>query len=75
MNPLIAHLTQLSPLKILERGYAIVTNQEGVIVKQPTDAPADSRLDIRIAQGKVAARVLQRGIANLTVRIPAAAGH
>jgi exodeoxyribonuclease VII large subunit len=62
LNPLIAHLTQLSPLKILERGYAIVTNQDGVIVKQPGDAPVDSRVDIRVAKGKIAARV---------VRIPA----
>ena len=29
LNPLLAHLTQLSPLKILERGYAIVTNERG----------------------------------------------
>jgi exodeoxyribonuclease VII large subunit len=58
LNPLIAHLTQLSPLKILERGYAIVTNQAGVIVKQPADAPADSKVGIRLAQGKIAARVL-----------------
>jgi exodeoxyribonuclease VII large subunit len=59
LNPLIAHLTQLSPLKILERGYAIVTNERGVIVKQPVDAPVDSKIDIRVAQGKVAARVLK----------------
>jgi exodeoxyribonuclease VII large subunit len=59
LNPLIAHLTQLSPLKILERGYAIVTNELGVIVKQPVDAPPDSRVDIRIAQGRMAARVLR----------------
>ena len=58
LNPLIAHLTQLSPLKILERGYAIVTNQNGEIVKQPADAAAESKIDIRLAQGKIAARVL-----------------
>jgi exodeoxyribonuclease VII large subunit len=58
LNPLIAHLTQLSPLKILERGYAIVTNQDGAIVKETADAPAESRVDIRLAQGKIAARVL-----------------
>jgi len=58
LNPLIAHLTQLSPLKILERGYAIVTNQDGFIVKQPADAPVETKVDIRIAQGKIAARVL-----------------
>ena len=60
LNPLIAHLTQLSPLKILERGYAIVTNQTGTIVKQPADAPAESKIDIRVAQGKLAARVLNK---------------
>ncbi|MGB6947172.1 MAG: exodeoxyribonuclease VII large subunit [Bryobacteraceae bacterium] len=60
LNPLIAHLTQLSPLKILDRGYAIVTNQAGAIVKAPADAPADSNVDIRVAQGKIAARVLDR---------------
>jgi exodeoxyribonuclease VII large subunit len=59
LNPLIAHLTQLSPLKILERGYAVVTNEQGLIVKQPVDAPTDSKVDIRIAQGRMAARVLR----------------
>ena len=59
LNPLWAHLTQLSPLKILERGYAIVTNERGAIVKQPADAPVESTVDIRVAQGKIAARVLK----------------
>ena len=57
LEPLVAHLTQLSPLKILDRGYAIVTNQSGAIVKQPADAPADSKIDVRLAQGHIAARV------------------
>jgi exodeoxyribonuclease VII large subunit len=61
LNPLVAHLTQLSPLKILERGYAIVTNEQGAIVKGPVDAPADSEVEIRVAQGKLAARVLKSG--------------
>jgi len=60
LNPLIAHLTQLSPLKILERGYAIVSNAAGAIVKQPEDAPGESTIDIRIARGKLAARVLSK---------------
>ena len=59
LNPLIAHLSQLSPLKILERGYAIVTNQDGAIVKQPEDAPVASQVDIRLAHGRMAARVLK----------------
>jgi exodeoxyribonuclease VII large subunit len=59
LNPLIAHLTQLSPLKILDRGYAIVTNEQGAIVKEPADARADSKIDVRLARGRLAARVLK----------------
>ena len=58
LNPLLAHLTQLSPLKILERGYAIVTNPDGRIVKEPVEAPAGSVVDIRLARGKIAAKVV-----------------
>ena len=58
-NPMLAHLTQLSPLKILDRGYAIVTNEAGAIVKQPADAPVESGIGIRLAHGKIAARVVK----------------
>ena len=57
LNPLTAHLTQLSPLKILDRGYAIVTNQEGAIIKLPEQAPVNSALEIRVAQGRLRAVV------------------
>lgn len=57
LSPLNAHLAQLSPLKILERGYAIV-ERDGKIVKAPGDAPADSEVNIRIAQGKLRGRIL-----------------
>jgi exodeoxyribonuclease VII large subunit len=59
LDPLAAQLVQLSPLKILDRGYAIVTNEAGGIVKQPSDAPVDSGVRIRIAQGEIAARVVK----------------
>jgi len=59
LDPLAAQLVQLSPLKILDRGYAIVTNEAGGIVKQPADAPVDSGVRIRIAQGEIAARVVK----------------
>ncbi len=57
LAPVEAHLTQLSPLKILDRGYAIV-EREGRIVKSPADAPKDSEVDIRLAQGQLRGRVL-----------------
>lgn len=59
LDPLIAHLTQLSPLKILERGYAIVTNEAGAIVKNPVDAPVDTKVGIRLAEGGLNARVVK----------------
>jgi exodeoxyribonuclease VII large subunit len=57
LDPLVAHLTQLSPLKILERGYAIVTNDSGHIVKQPLDAPVGSGVHVRLAKGGLGAEV------------------
>ena len=57
LGPLEAHLAQLSPLKILERGYAIV-EKDGKIVKSPADAPVDSEVRIRLAQGELRSRVI-----------------
>ena len=59
--PLQAHLTQLSPLKILDRGYAIVTNAEGRIVKEPDEVPVGSEVQVRLAKGNIAAQVIRRG--------------
>jgi exodeoxyribonuclease VII large subunit len=57
LDPLLAHLTQLSPLKILERGYAIVTSQAGQIVKQPGQATVGSEIKVRLAKGGLDAKV------------------
>ena len=57
LDPLVAQLTQLSPLKILDRGYAIVTNAAGGIVKQPEDAPLQTAIGVRLAKGAIAAQV------------------
>jgi exodeoxyribonuclease VII large subunit len=59
LDPLIAHLTQLSPLKILERGYALVTDATGRIVKEAADAPVGSEIDVRLARGQIAAQVIK----------------
>jgi exodeoxyribonuclease VII large subunit len=56
---LAAKLGQLSPLRILERGYAIVSN-EGGILKDAAAAPPDSRIQVRLAQGKLQAVVEKR---------------
>ena len=56
LGPLEAHLKQLSPLTILDRGYAIV-EREGKIVKAPKDAPVGSEIDVRLSSGKLKATV------------------
>jgi exodeoxyribonuclease VII large subunit len=57
LAPLAANLAQLSPLKILDRGYAIV-ERDGKIVKTPADAPRDSEIQVRVSQGRFKARVV-----------------
>ena len=50
---LSARVRTLSPAATLERGYAIVTNAAGVIVRTPDDA--DSVLDVRVSGGRFTA--------------------
>ena len=58
LDPATAHLTQLSPLKILERGYALVQNEAGHLVKSSENAPEGSKIRVRLAEGRLNARVL-----------------
>ena len=57
LQELSAKLSQLSPLRILERGYAIVTKAEGEIVTDSRDTPPGSAVHIRLAKGEVDATV------------------
>jgi exodeoxyribonuclease VII large subunit len=56
LDRLSAKLSQLSPLRVLERGYAIVSN-EGGTVKEAAQAPAGSGIRVRLAQGALDAVV------------------
>jgi exodeoxyribonuclease VII large subunit len=57
LGPLEAQLAQLSPLKILDRGYAIV-ERDGKLVKSPEDAPVGTDVRVRLANGELRSRVL-----------------
>jgi exodeoxyribonuclease VII large subunit len=57
LEQLAAKLSQLSPLRILERGYAIVTGSSGAIVKESAAAPEGSEIHVRLAKGRLEARV------------------
>jgi exodeoxyribonuclease VII large subunit len=56
LDQLSAKLSQLSPLLVLDRGYAIVSGNSG-IVKQPADAPPGSHIHVRVAKGEFDATV------------------
>jgi len=55
-DQLAAKLSELSPLRILERGYAIVSNETGIL-KEAAAAPAASRIHVRLAHGELDATV------------------
>ncbi len=56
-EPLAAQLRQLSPLRVLERGYAIVTREAGGIVKDAAEAAPPSRIRVLLAHGRLEATV------------------
>ncbi len=56
LDQLAAKLSQLSPLRILERGYAIVSNETGII-KDSAAAPQGSSIHVRLAKGEMDAVV------------------
>ena len=49
---------RMSPLKTLERGYAIV-QRDGKVVKSAGDAPVGSEVKIRLAEGELSAEVIR----------------
>jgi exodeoxyribonuclease VII large subunit len=51
----VARLEQLSPLRVLDRGYAIVKTKNGGILKDPASVKPGTALEIRLAGGKLEA--------------------
>jgi exodeoxyribonuclease VII large subunit len=59
-EPLRAHLTQLSPLAILSRGYAIVSNAQNRVIRSASEVSAGEPLGIRLHAGTVTATVVTK---------------
>jgi len=55
--PLVRTLRAVSPLATLDRGYAIVAIDGGGIVREPGDAPPGTRIEARLARGRIRATV------------------
>ena len=57
LEPLAAQLGQLSPLKILDRGYAIVQDERGHALKSAEETRVDATLQVRLSKGRLQTRV------------------
>jgi exodeoxyribonuclease VII large subunit len=57
----LAHLTTkletLSPLKVLNRGYALIYTADGSLLRDPSVAPPETTIDILLAAGRLRAKV------------------
>ena len=54
-----AKLAQLSPLAILERGYAVVMREDGRVVRAAEEAQAGEALRVRLGRGELGVRVVE----------------
>jgi len=55
--PLVRTLQAVSPLATLDRGYAIVSRMDGVILRDSAQAPPGTIVEARLAAGKIRAKV------------------
>lgn len=50
---LVAALDAMSPLKVLSRGYSIVSDSSGKVVKKVSDTKTGDKLEIRVEDGSI----------------------
>lgn len=60
LGQLISRLDDLSPLKILSRGYATVSNENNELIHSPQDVKEGDLLKIRVAEGEFHAQVIEK---------------
>ena len=51
-------LDQLGPQRVLERGYAIVQNEQGQALLAPGDTAAGEKLNVRLARGRIVVKTV-----------------
>jgi exodeoxyribonuclease VII large subunit len=51
-----ARLEALSPVKVLQRGYAVVRQTDGSVVRSATQVEIGERLELQVAEGRIDAR-------------------
>lgn len=64
-NSLSQRLGALHPLAVLQRGYAVVTQQNGQVVRSIRQVQPGERLDIQVSDGQFSVRTIQPNEENL----------
>lgn len=57
LNHATSQLEALSPLRVLERGYALVYGPEGKLLRNATEAPTGTSITAQLAKGRLRAKV------------------
>jgi exodeoxyribonuclease VII large subunit len=57
LSKLSAHLAHLNPQAVLERGYSIVTTEDGTIVRDSAPLRPGQRVGLAFAKGRAGARI------------------
>jgi exodeoxyribonuclease VII large subunit len=57
LESLTVQLSHLSPLNVLDRGYAIVQDTNGTIIRSSSEVESGAEVDIRLAHGRLHAEV------------------
>jgi len=60
LKALAGQLNQLSPLRVLQRGYAIVFDEDGKIVKSAAAVRLGEPIEVQLARGRLAAEVKKK---------------
>ena len=60
LKALAGQLNQLSPMRVLERGYAIVFDEAGNVVKSAGAVSVGDALAIQLARGRLRAEVKKK---------------
>jgi exodeoxyribonuclease VII large subunit len=60
VESLAAQLGHLSPLRVLERGYAVVQDAAGRAVRRAEEAEVGQRLSVRLAEGRLGVDVREK---------------
>jgi exodeoxyribonuclease VII large subunit len=59
LGGLVARLNSLNPMQVLQRGYAIVSDQTGKIVSSVSDVKSGEKINVRLVDGVLESEVKQ----------------